>query len=268
MSNINHFNKIHTNKNRYNNNNNNDLRSPNKNQNAKRISEILQPIMRFKPRFEMERLLDTLNEYSYGKVDKTFLEKELKKFDKILIKKLNDANLGKVPENEVENYEEFRKFVNNTNKFSILRGIKNKNLDSIFKKNEKLMKNKQNSMKKSTNKDSSNKFKNKKKDFEDMDDNFGDQNFNKKKRFNRIINDYAKDVLSELHLKTHFQAALNVANNTKQDILNQKSNVNKNRISPIRAESEINNERESYNNKHASNLLFFNFFKFIFLRFN
>ena len=138
-----------------------------------------------------------------------------------------------------------------------MRGIKNKNLDVVYKKNEKLMKNKKNSVP-----ESSNGYKkiNNNKNMKEIEDNLADQNFsgglNKNKKINKVINDYAKDVFSELHLKTHFQATTILANNTKQDILNKNKNKNGSRISPIRADSEIRDVEKE--NKHHSKIL--NFF--------
>ena len=215
--------------------------------------------MRFKPRFDMERLLDAINDNSFGKVDKNFFEK-VKKLYENSIKKFNDEQLDKNEEPEIENYDSYTNFVNNTNKFSILRGIKNKNLDSIFKKNEKLMKNKKNSIQKSTPKSANNKFKsnkntknikNKNKDEDNLlDDNNFSENKKRNRSFYKYINKNAKNVLSELHEKTHFQAANIIANNIKQDLLNQ--NKNKNKISPIKADNTNGDikdiEKETKNN--------------------
>jgi hypothetical protein len=42
---------------------------------SKRSIGIIQPTMRFKPRSEMERVLETINSYSYGKIDENLMRK-------------------------------------------------------------------------------------------------------------------------------------------------------------------------------------------------
>jgi len=42
---------------------------------SKKSIGIIQPTMRFKPRSEMERVLETINSYSYGKIDENIMRK-------------------------------------------------------------------------------------------------------------------------------------------------------------------------------------------------
>jgi hypothetical protein len=201
--------------------------------------------MRFKPRFDMERLLECINENNYGKMDKNFFERVKKEYDNS-IKRINNDLLEKNDKVEMENYEQYVNFVKNTNKFSILRGIKNKNLDTIYQKNEKLNKkqsdsaqktpinNKYKPIKLNKNKNNNTKIEN---EDELNDDNFSDIAM-KKNSLNKFIKIHSKSLLSDLHLKTHFKATCVLANNTRQEILNK--NKNKNRISPIKADYENN----------------------------
>jgi hypothetical protein len=201
--------------------------------------------MRFKPRFDMERLLECINENNYGKMDKDFFERVKKEYDNS-IKRINNDIIEKNDEADMESYEQYVNFVKNTNKFSILRGIKNKNLDTLYQKNEKLNKKQSDSVQKTPINSNTkykpmkiNKNKNVKVENEDElnEDNFSDIAM-KKNSLNKFIKIHSKSLLSDLHLKTHFQAACILANNTRQEMLNK--NKNKNRISPIRADEDYN----------------------------
>jgi len=49
--------------------------------NLKKVHKFVQKEMRFKPRTDLERIFDTINDYSYGKINKEILNKQLKNLD-------------------------------------------------------------------------------------------------------------------------------------------------------------------------------------------
>lgn len=135
-------------------------------------SSILQPIMRFTPRTDLERVYDSIIKNNFTrKIDKTIIEKQLKDLEFNFSKNLNMPN-------EDEEIDEFD--LNNTSRkdFKKRKNSYDEKKPKIQNKNEILNKNK---------KPPTKKFK------------------------KRVINNEAKNLMKDFHLKTHFKGASVIA---------------------------------------------------------
>jgi hypothetical protein len=175
------------------------ISSPNPNEKSKRKSGLdskysyVQPQMRFKPRTELERIFDAINEYSYGRVSKDVINKQLRKLDLNNVKKFKNANF----EDEME--EENDKILY-TLREKRKQQVAEINLDKLIKEKER-----QENMGKI---DEENQIIND----EDVSCN-GSSLFRDKFKSKRkmVDNSAAKNLMKEYHYKTHFKAASQVA---------------------------------------------------------
>ncbi len=163
--------------------------------------------MRFKPRLDIERILDEVNKNNYGRADKNRFFKELQKQGKI------NLNKSKEEEEEAldESMENYLKYINSQNRVAIMKMIQAKTLDKVvkqYKKEEKEQKiinenfdRKQFETEKVTN---NNKI--------EKSNNYTKNRINHKK--NRINKSWAKDILRDLHTRTYFNATNIIANNS------------------------------------------------------
>lgn len=73
----------------------------------KRLPSVEQPIMRFKPRTDLERIYYSINDYSFGKVPKEVIEEQLKKLNLNEVKKKEEeANKDAMLLSKFENIDE------------------------------------------------------------------------------------------------------------------------------------------------------------------
>lgn len=143
-----------------------------------------QPRMRFKPRTEFERIVDTINDYNYGKVNNDLIKKQLKNMELALMKK----KLLKEKRNELSDSQSDSDSSNDNANNANVKGNKHET---------------------STERTSHNQSK---------------QSFYKNKGSSRILvdNSVAKKLMEEYHYKTHFKAAAQLADKYSADVVRQK----------------------------------------------
>ena len=165
---------------------------------------IIQPEMRFKPRTDLERLYDIINNNKYGQAqrEKQLLDKQLKNLDLYKYKnrhELNDLIKKKIKEN-INHNNSFDKNISYANRYEIY--------DDNNKKNKLYYNPKNNKLKPWTKRDD--------------------------------LNEDAHKILTSYHYKTHFKAAKEVASNKSNskeksyidiNISNEKNNNNNNYLS-------------------------------------
>ena len=186
----------------------------------KRVNKYfyLQPVMKFAPRTEFERIFDTLNSYNYGSVDRNLILEQLKSLGYLTIQ--NNKNL----ENQNEYSLIKEKFKVNVQTLSYL--IKEKerleseprtpqineliaNITEIIKINKEI-KHDQERIKMP------------------MLNNKNHKTLNVEKK--KIINNYlAKNILADYQKKTHFKALLNFSLNLNEKDKKQRSSTINNR---------------------------------------
>jgi hypothetical protein len=171
----------------------------------------LQPVMKFAPRTEFERIYDTLNSYNFGSVDKDLIQEQLKTLGFLTIQ--NNKSIG--DQNEYSLIKE--RFKVSTQTLSYLMNEKSRleteprtpeindlinNITEIIKINKSIMHEQEKSKMPSLNNKHHRKL-----------------NIAQKK----IINNYlAKNILSEYQKKTHFKALLNFTLNLEEKNKNKK----------------------------------------------
>lgn len=207
--------------------------------NEKRFHDFIQPIMRFKPRLDLERILDEVNKHNYGRADRSILDKQLLKFDSNNLIVLNSSSEADKLDESMEHY---LKYINSQNRIAIMKMIQDKTLDKIvkqFKKEEKDQKIINDNFEniKDGNTDRKNYSKNKKK--AKYKNKINNDNLQEKKsklnKFNYIDKSCAKDILKELHTKTYFNAANIIASNSKLiDIMES--------VKTLKIEEQLNNK--------------------------
>lgn len=129
-------------------------------------SQFLQPSMRYKPRTDLERVFDTINKYSFGRVSKEIVDRQLKSLD------LTTNKQQIVQEQEELDFDNCILEVSNCQKNKV------KMQTDIEKQME-----------------TRDKIRAKRKEFSMI----------RRRKF--VDNSSAKQVMSELHNKTHFKAA-------------------------------------------------------------
>ena len=191
---------------------------------------LVQPRMRFKPRTDLERIFDSLNESPfYRKLDRDILQRHLAKLTNTQTVKVKNKN--KAEEKEEDNLSEIAdKDLNENDPYHqiykhYIKGKKHKKNKSVT----------QISMKKKLN----------------YINHINRSNAIFKRRFNperrMELNDEAKEVLSDFHYKTHFKAAVEVAE--KDVISSSHNNLKKiNITSPdIKGDNLIKQFEDEYN---------------------
>ena len=156
-------------------------------------NNIIQPNMRFKPRTDLERVFDSVNENYYGKVDKQIIHEQIQ-----LSNFLNQNNINSLPKKIKLNDKTLRYLIAERDRIkSSSDNNQNTNQELLHKLNHiieiNLKKNKDNKNKKNTQKPL-----------------FRIQSRNVENKFTfhqKINNSLAKNLLNEYHMKTHFQAA-------------------------------------------------------------
>lgn len=167
--------------------------------------------MRFKPRLDIERILDEVNKNNFGRADKSIIEKQLNKFETNLVQ----LNKSSDSENLDESMEQYLKYVYSQNRIAVMKMIQDKTLDKIvkqFKKEEKDQKiindnfyNKQSFSEKKSPKSKKPKINHEENKIK-----------NKSNKVNYIDKSCAREILSEFHTKTYFNATDIIAKNSKQ----------------------------------------------------
>ena len=189
----------------------------------------LQPIMKFAPRTEFERIYDTLNSYEYGRINKNLIKEQLKTLGFLTVQNYNNINY----QNEYSLLKE--KFKVSPQTLSYLKKEKKRleketrspeiqnlitNITDIIKINEEIRHAQETPIIKK--------------------ENHKKLNIAQKK----IINNYlAKNILGEYQKKTHFKALLNCTLNL------EKNNKNKSL-----SENNRNNKMVSYNLYNNKNI--------------
>lgn len=208
-----------------------------KSPNEKRFHDLIQPIMRFKPRLDIERIVDEVNKHNYGRADRSIIDKHLSKLDSNNLIILNNSS---ETDNLDESMEHYLKYINSQNRIAIMKMIKNKTLDKIvkqFKKEERDQKIINDNFENNNgNSDRKNYSQNQKKN----DNNNKHEKNIKTSKVNFIDKSCAKDILKELHTKTYFNATNIIASNSK--------------ITSIK-ESFKNSKNEDFTNKNLKNFL-------------
>ena len=192
----------------------------------------LQPIMKFAPRTEFERIYDTLNSYEYGRIDKNLIKEQLKTLGFLTVQNYNNMNY----QNEYSLLKE--KFKVSPQTLSYLKREKKRlekepktpeiqnlitNITDIIKINKEIKHDQETPKIPIIKKEKQKKL-----------------NIAQKK----IINNYlAKNILGEYQQKTHFKALLNCTLNL------EKNNKNKSL-----SENNRNNKMVSYNLYNNKNI--------------
>ena len=129
--------------------------------------------MRYKPRTDLERIIETVNTQTYGRIGKSILNKQLKQLELNIPQKTKIKDINDDIEIKFKIKKEKRKYIK-----------RNKNGENIDDNNE------------GNNSDISNN-----QSSEDID--------SKRKSITKrkLFNSQAKFMMSDLHLKTHFKAA-------------------------------------------------------------
>ena len=207
------------------------------NENEKHLNEnkitysYLQPVMKYAPRTQFERIYDTLNSYDYGRIDKTLITDQLKSLGFLKVKN--------------------KKYMASQNEYSLLKEkfkVSQPTLDYLIKEKERLEKEA------------------KTPEIVDLINNIGDiikinkeiihdqellntpafQKNNQKKlnvTKKKIINNFlAKNILGEYQKKTHFKALLNCTLNLDKTNKNYKSL------------SSMNKTNKLYNNTYYNDM--------------
>jgi hypothetical protein len=146
--------------------------------------KYVQPQMRFKPRTGLERIFDAINEYSFGRVSKDVVNKQLRKLDLNNMRKLKNEGYDSNEDEEINISREKRKRLSSMNmKEKIAEKERQENLARMEEEN--------------INKDKvEDKFKSKRK---------------------IVDNSAARHLMKEYHYKTHFKAASVVASRMKDE---------------------------------------------------
>ena len=174
----------------------------------KQKSQFLQPSMRFKPRTDLERIVDHYEKNSPGNIDKSILKRQLSKLelnkakgDKIKkVKVYNDSLDPNLGEEEEEENPFFRKgstgkdkkqtisILNSANKGFFIdkdldKELYNDKLKDIYNNSPKLII-------------------------------ANDKSINKYLKRKQVDNSRAKEILKELYQKTHFKGAIDLASHS------------------------------------------------------
>ena len=171
-----------------------DFRSKDKDKNDD--ENYLQPIMKFKPRTDLERIFDTINLNYFGKIDKNLVNEQLKSLG--LLKVFNKKNPSN--QNEYSLLKEKLKVNPQTLEYLIRekqileQGPKTKeiyeliqNMDNIIQVNKKIR----------------SEIRNKISNFINIEEKRPNKYKNKRKNLNNFL---AKNILGEYQKKTHFKA--------------------------------------------------------------
>ena len=172
-------------------------------------NKFLQPFMRFKPRNDLERLFESINKNSYGRISKKDIENSIR----LVVNKKKELEIKKAMDQDKEiefedlDYQENIDDQSSLIKYKDSKKISNNIYNNYYKtRNSKsLIKNKLNSRKP--------KFICNNKSFVNM--NNDDINYNsldnsytsKKKKLPKLSKSDAKFYLNEYHNKTHFKSA-------------------------------------------------------------
>ena len=135
--------------------------------------KMKQPVLRFKPRTDLERIFEEINKNSFRKVDKNIINEQIKTIDKVYQHKpVTDKD-----EDVFVDYKDATKGDEEYDDFDYL-GIKNKNADPLEER-KRIQEEKKNELLKSRKKD---------------------------------LNHNAKNFMKELHNKTHFKGVTSLVN--------------------------------------------------------
>ncbi len=220
--------------------NRSDLTKKTKSPNEKRFHDLIQPTMRFKPRIDLERILDEVNKNNYNSVDRSIIDKQLAKLDMNNLIILNNSSEA---EHLDESMEHYLKYVNSQNRIAIMKMIQDKTLDKIVKQYKKEEKDQKIiNYTYESNKDGNNS---RKKNYsykikKQKEDNKSKQDKKKPNKSHFIDKSCAKDILKDLHTKTYFNATNIIASNSKLANINETiKNLN----------NEVNVNNKLYENK-------------------
>lgn len=160
-------------------------------ENNKKVSEVMQPHMKFKHRTELERIHDAINDYSFGRADKNVIRKQLKSMNMYKLKRL-------IPKEEIIMYSHKKSL---SKKYDVEKGKAQNDPSNFIKKRMEIIENLKEFIKKD----------------ESLLKAIGLDKKNSKKRF--IDNSMSKYIMNDLHLKTHFKAASMYLVNKNQSTL-------------------------------------------------
>lgn len=204
----------------------------------------IQPQMRYKPRTELERIFDAINEYSYGRVSKDLINKQLRKLDLNNVKKMKNSSMHDEEDQENE------KLFNHTIRDKKKQLIGELNLEKLVKDNDRQEMDEADYVNYSHEENSGN-----------GSSLFRDRFKSKRKM---VDNSAAKNLMKEYHYKTHFKAATSVASKKKLEKSNNENNPNlttasnenletqtKNDNSPGAMYKTANNFRSRFNNTNG-----------------
>lgn len=139
-------------------------------------SGILQPTMRFKPRTDLERICETINQNSFNRADKSVVDKQLRDLELNVTKVNNKIDVNAVPDYRDMQNSGYLKTENN-----------------VFGKEEERNKAKSNNRS------------------QNMSMKVKQSNFSKKKE----MNSEARNLIKDLYFKTHFKGATVIATQGK-----------------------------------------------------
>jgi hypothetical protein len=206
-----------------------------------------QPEMRFKPRTDLERIVETMNKYTYNSKNNKIIQEQ--------IKRMNINSIKKIKGNKNNIFNKKNSFFNNKN---------NSNISNI---------NNNNNNNSNSNSSSSISFSIDTKGENTKHSNFNEQIKNINNRFNRykLISEEFKDFMKDYSRKTHFKGAYqfleeisNIKNNsesklilnkTSKNFYNKINNNNKNNFFRIPSAKIFHNKSCNNLNKNNNNLL-------------
>lgn len=179
-------------------------------------NDLIQPIMRFKPRIELERVLDEINKNSFGRADKSIIEKQLSKLDTFNNSKLNHHHHRTQSERLDESVGNFMSYINSQNRIAIMKMIHEKTLDKYVKK----LKKDEKDVKIILDENNLEYKKNNKQNINELSESQDKNKFKNKKKI--IDNSEAKKILKEFHRKTYFNAVNIIATDSRLKKINDK----------------------------------------------
>ena len=203
----------------------------------KHKEKYLQPIMKFKPRTDLERIFDTINSNYYGKIDRNLINEQLKSLGLVNVYSKKHPKL----QNEYSLLREKLKVNPETlhylikEKQRLEQGPKTKEIDELISNMENIIHINKEILSEKIQKSFS----------------FSEKSKNATNKRRNLNNFLAKNILSEYQKKTHFKALCAISLDLS-DYFNRKKNLNEDKSKDDNKSEEIYTYN-SYSNKNLNN---------------
>lgn len=200
---------------------------------SKQMEKYLQPIMKFKPRTDLERIFDTINSNYYGKIDRNLINEQLKSLGLVNVHSKKHPKL----QNEYSLLREKFKVNPETLQYLIKekqrleQGPKTKEIDELISNMENIIQINKEILPDKIQKSFS----------------FSEKAKNEANKRRNLNNFLAKNILSEYQKKTHFKAlselSLDLSNySNKKKTINVDNSKDENKIEEIFTYNSFNNK--------------------------